>query len=73
MESDGATMSPELLAGKRLLITGVATEDSIAYATARRAEAMGAEVVLAVYPRDVEQVEQMVSDPGRPLDVFPWT
>jgi enoyl ACP reductase len=71
MESDGATMSPELLAGKRLLITGVATEDSIAYATARRAEAMGAEVVLAVYPRDVEQVEQMVSDTGRPLDVFP--
>ena len=71
IESELATVSTELLTGKRLLITGVATEDSIAFATARRAGAMGAEVVLTAYPRDVENVRQLVSDTGSPLDVFP--
>ena len=55
IESDHVTVSSGLLTGKRLLITGVATEDSIALATARRAGAMGAEVVLTAFPRDVEQ------------------
>ena len=35
-----------LLSGKRLLITGVLTEASIAFATARLAQQQGAEVVL---------------------------
>jgi enoyl-[acyl-carrier protein] reductase I len=64
-------MSPELLAGKRLLITGVATEDSIAFATALRARAMGAEVVLTAYPRDLEQVKKLVADAGVSSDVLP--
>ena len=40
-----------LLAGKRLLITGVATRQSIAYATAEEALAAGAEVVLTSFGR----------------------
>lgn len=71
IERECATVSPELLTGKRLLITGVATEDSIAFATARRAGAMGAEVVLTAFPRDVEKVRQLVGDTGSPLEVFP--
>lgn len=64
-------VTPELLAGKRLLITGVATEDSIAFATARQAGAMGAEVVLTAFPRDVEHVRQLVRDTGAQLEVLP--
>lgn len=64
-------MSTDLLRGKRLLITGVANEDSIAFATARRAESMGAEVVLTAYPRDVERVRQMVSNADADLEVLP--
>lgn len=41
-----------LLAGQRLLITGVVTTDSIAFATARGAIEAGAEVVLSALPRD---------------------
>jgi len=62
--------TPALLTGKRLLITGVATEDSIAFATARRAEAMGAQVVLTAFPRDVDTVHQLVGDTGSPFEVF---
>ena len=64
-------MSLELLAGKRLLVTGVATEDSIAFATARRASAMGADVVLTAFPREVDRVEKLVADAGVAFDVFP--
>ena len=64
-------MSSGLLTGKRLLITGVATEDSIAFATARRAGAMGAEVVLTAFPRDEAGVRQLVRATGAPLEVFP--
>ena len=71
IESEHASMSSELLADKRLLITGVATEDSIAFATARQAGLMGAQVVLTAFPRDVERVRQLVSDTGVPLEVFP--
>lgn len=41
-----------LLTGKRLLITGVVTEGSIAHATTARALELGAEVVLTAFPRD---------------------
>ena len=60
-----------MLAGKRLLITGVATEDSIAFATACRARSMGAEVVLTAFPRDSESVGELVRDAGLPVEVFP--
>ena len=40
-----------LLAGRRLLITGVVTRDSIAWEVARRAQEQGAEVVLTSFGR----------------------
>ncbi len=43
-----------ILAGKRVLVTGVAREDSIALAVAHHAQREGAEVVLAAFPRDLE-------------------
>lgn len=44
-----------ILSGKRLLITGVVNDDSIAFATARRAQELGAQVVLSAFPRDFEK------------------
>lgn len=55
-----------LLAGKRLLITGVARTDSIAFAVATRAQLAGAEIALGVFPRDLEAVEGIVSELPRP-------
>jgi enoyl ACP reductase len=40
-----------MLAGKRILITGVATRDSIAYAAAEQAQQAGAEVILTSFGR----------------------
>lgn len=40
-----------MLAGKRLLITGVITQDSLAFATAARAQEQGAEVILTSFGR----------------------
>ena len=40
-----------MLASSRLLVTGVVTPGSIAFATARRAQELGAEVVLTALPR----------------------
>lgn len=40
-----------MLTGSRLLVTGVVTTDSIAFAVARRAQELGAEVVLTALPR----------------------
>ena len=40
-----------LLDGKRLLITGVLTDDSIAYAVARAAQGQGAEIMLTSFGR----------------------
>src|SRR5947207_12967643 len=48
-----------LLDGKRLLITGVLTEKSIAYAVAERAAAEGAEVVLTGFGRGLRITERM--------------
>src|SRR5579859_3993636 len=40
-----------ILEGKRILVTGVLTEASIAFDVARLAQEEGAEVVLTAYPR----------------------
>ena len=40
-----------MLDGSRLLVTGVVTPDSIAFAVARRAQELGAEVLLTALPR----------------------
>jgi meromycolic acid enoyl-[acyl-carrier-protein] reductase len=56
-----------LLEGKRLLITGVLTEKSIAYAVADRAVAEGAEVVLTGFGRGLRITERMAKRlPGEP-------
>jgi meromycolic acid enoyl-[acyl-carrier-protein] reductase len=54
-----------LLEGKRLLVTGVLTEASIAFATARLAQREGAEVVLTWYGRMslVRRVADMLPKP----------
>jgi len=65
------TVTTGLLAGKRPLITGVATEDSIAFATACRATDMGADVVVTAFPREVESVRELVSAAGAAFDVLP--
>lgn len=52
------TDTSHLLAGKHLLVTGVATTDSIAFATAGAAQRSGAEVVLGVFPRDFERATE---------------
>ena len=41
-----------MLAGTRLLIAGVVTTDSIAFATAVRSQALGAEAILTTLERD---------------------
>ena len=44
-------MSTSLLAGKRILVTGVVTRSSIAYHVAERAQQLGAEVLLTSFGR----------------------
>jgi enoyl-[acyl-carrier protein] reductase I len=59
-----------LLAGKRLLITGVVTTDSIAWATTVAAIGHGAEVMVTAAPRDVERARDVVG--ALDLDVEPF-
>lgn len=58
-----------MLAGKRILITGVATPDSIAWATARAARELGARLVLTAFPRDLEAATDLAAglDPAIPV------
>lgn len=51
-----------MLGGKRLLVSGVATRESIATAVAQRACREGAEVVVAAYPRDVPAAERVLAE-----------
>jgi len=44
-----------MLKGKKLVVTGVVTTDSIAFATAQQALGFGAEVLLTAPPRDLER------------------
>ena len=48
-----------MLEGRRLLITGVLTQDLIAYAVAERAQAAGAEVVLTGFGRGLRITERI--------------
>ena len=49
-----------MLTGKSVLITGVATEDSIATATVRAALDLGAEVRVTAFPRDLDAARAVV-------------
>jgi meromycolic acid enoyl-[acyl-carrier-protein] reductase len=61
-----------LLEGKRLLVTGVLTEASIAYAVARLAQEQGAEIVLTGFGRALsitERVARKLPDPPEVLEL----
>ncbi len=58
---------PATLAGKKLLVTGVLTRNSIAYAVARHAIDSGADVVLTGFGRSRRLTERAAASlPGRP-------
>ena len=59
-----------LLEGKRLLLTGVLTDDSIAYAVAERAQRAGAEVVLTGFGRGLRITERIARRLPQPPDVL---
>lgn len=60
-----------MLAGKRLLITGVATPGSIAYATTVRCLDLGARVTLTAFPRQVGEVRDLAATLDRTIAVHP--
>jgi meromycolic acid enoyl-[acyl-carrier-protein] reductase len=59
-----------MLAGKRLLITGVLTRKSIAFAVAREAQLAGAEVVLTGFGRTRRMTERAAERLPQPPDVL---
>ncbi|MBV9423570.1 MAG: SDR family oxidoreductase, partial [Solirubrobacterales bacterium] len=59
-----------ILAGKRLLITGVITKDSIAYHAAEQAQREGASVVLSSFGRVRRMTERAASRLPEPVDVL---
>lgn len=59
-----------ILAGKRLLITGVITKDSIAYHAAEQAQHEGAEVLLTSFGRVRRMTERAAQRLPQPADVL---
>lgn len=59
-----------LLEGKRLLITGVLTDDSIAYGVADLAQQQGAEVVLTSFGRGMSLTKRVAKHLPSPPDVI---
>jgi enoyl ACP reductase len=59
-----------LLDGKRLLVTGVVTKRSIAYAVAERAQLAGAEIVLSSFGRARRMTERAAAKLPEPPDVL---
>jgi len=55
-----------LVDGRRLLITGVLTEDSIAYTVARRAQEEGAQIVLTGFGRGLRITQRIAKRLGDP-------
>jgi enoyl ACP reductase len=59
-----------LLEGKKLLITGVLTRDSIAYSVAQTAQEQGAELVLTSFGRAMSLTEKSAKRLPQPVDVL---
>ena len=59
-----------MLAGRRLLITGVITNRSIAHATAARAQELGAEILLTSFGRARRLTERAAKRLPEPVDVL---
>ena len=50
-----------MLEGKKVIVTGIVNDDSIAFAAANKALEAGAEVMVTAFPRDRELTEEAVS------------
>ena len=61
---------PMLLEGKKLLVTGVLTRESIAYAAAAALQEHGAEIVLTSFGRAMGLTEKSARRLPRPVDVL---
>ncbi|MGI8871628.1 MAG: enoyl-ACP reductase FabI [Candidatus Limnocylindria bacterium] len=59
-----------LLEGKRLVVTGVLTDDSIAYSVARVAQEAGAEIVLTSFGRAMSLTQRVARKLPTPPDVL---
>ena len=59
-----------MLDGKKLLVTGVVTKDSIAFEVARQAQEAGAEVVLTGFGRARRMTERAAAKLPEPVDVL---
>lgn len=59
-----------MLAGKRILVTGVVNRRSIAFAVAERAQELGAEVILTSFGRVRRMTERAAGRLPRPVDVI---
>jgi enoyl-[acyl-carrier protein] reductase I len=59
-----------MLAGKRLVVTGVVTRDSIAYHVAHRAQAQGAEIVLTSFGRVRRLTERAATRLPAPVEIL---
>ena len=60
-----------MLNGKQILITGVVTTDSIAFAVAQRASELGAHVLLTGFPRDIDHTRAAAEGLPSGIDVVP--
>ncbi|MFD8226754.1 SDR family oxidoreductase, partial [Streptomyces massasporeus] len=60
-----------ILEGKRILITGVLTEASIAFHTAKLAQEQGAEVILTAFPRPTltERIAKKLPKPTKVIEL----
>ena len=59
-----------MLHGDRILVTGVATEDSIAFTTAMAVLDHGGRVVLGAFPRDIETARDLAAMLDRSIEVL---
>ncbi|MFM7718574.1 MAG: enoyl-ACP reductase FabI [Actinomycetota bacterium] len=59
-----------LLEGKKLLVTGVLTKESIAFSVARAAQEQGAEIVLTSFGRGMSLTEKIAKRLPAPADVL---
>ena len=64
------TNTTGIVAGKRLLITGVLTESSIAFSVARLAQEQGADIVLTSPPRTVSLTRRIAARLPKPVEVL---
>jgi meromycolic acid enoyl-[acyl-carrier protein] reductase len=70
LNGNGDVNGYRMLEGKRLLITGVVTRDSIAFEVARQAQQAGAEIVLTGFGRARRMTERAAAKLPEPVDVL---